>query len=298
MESEGIMRIITAIIVFFSSLFGGGEATSVGVIGGDSAQQAEVSADAMEVHFIDVGQGDCTLIKLKDGRTVLIDAGNNGDFKIIKPYLDSAGVNRIDYLVGTHPHADHIGAMDDVIKNYDIGKLYMPKAETNTKTFKDVLKAVSDKGLKITTGKRGVKVIDEDNLKLVMLAPNSDKYDELNNYSIVMRLTYGNTSFLFEGDAEDVSEREILQNGDDVKADVIKVGHHGSSSSSTEEYIDAVSPKHAVISCGVDNDYNHPHKETMQCLGERNINILRTDKDGSIIFKSDGKNISYEKTGK
>lgn len=291
-ESNGILDIIVAIILFFTSLFGGQTGNETSISG------TVADGENMIVHFIDVGQGDCTLIQLPDGRNMLIDAGNNGDIDIIKPYLDKNGVQKIDYIIGTHPHADHIGAMDDVINNYNIGEVYMPKAQADTKTFKNVLEAVSAKGLKIKTAKNGVVIFNENGMKAEMLSPFSESYDDLNNYSSVIKLTYGENVFLFQGDAEALVEEEILKSRADISADVIKAGHHGSSTSSTTSYIDAVNPKYAVISCGVDNDYGHPHRETLQTFNERGIKMLRTDTDGSIVFVSDGKNIEYHNTGK
>ncbi len=292
-DANGIVGIIVAILTFFASLFGGGEMSSTVVTTGGGT-----AGETMAVHFIDVGQGDSTIIQLPNGENMLIDAGNNGDIKIIQPYLEKLGVEKIDYLIGTHPHADHIGAMDDVIKNYEIGELYMPKAQANTKTYRDVLTAIADKGLIVKTAKSGVVIFDKDGVKAEMLAPCSETYKDLNNYSAVIKLTYNNTAFLFEGDAEDVSENEILQSGADVRADVIKAGHHGSSSSSTQAYIDAVKPTYAVISCGADNDYGHPHRETVATFNDKGIEMLRTDIDGSIVITSDGVNIECSKSGK
>ena len=209
------------------------------------------SSDRLQVHFIDVGQADCTLIQLPNGENMLIDAGNNENGSQVVDYVKRQRIGKIDYLVGTHPHADHIGGLDDVILQLDIGEIYMPKVQTNTKTFRDVLEAVQQKGLKIKTAKAGVEILNRDNLSIEILAPNADSYENLNNYSAVIRLVYGDNAFLFTGDAEALSESEITR---EVEAEVLKVGHHGSISSASEEFLDRVSPQYAYIPCGKDNN--------------------------------------------
>lgn len=251
-------------------------------------------AEDIEVHFIDVGQADSILIKSSTGKNMLIDAGNNDDEDLIYSYLKDKGIETLDIVVGTHPHEDHIGGLDTVINNFDVKKIYMPKVSNNTKTFEDVLLATKNKGLKITTPTSGDN-FELGNAKCTMLAPNSSTYDELNNYSIVIKLEYEDTSFLFTGDAEGISEQEMLNKGYDLSADVLKVGHHGSESSTTELFLEAVSPKHAVIMVGKDNSYGHPHDIILQRLKENNINVYRTDKSETIIATTDGKDITIDK---
>lgn len=245
--------------------------------------------DGIKIHYIDVGQGDSELIQIGD-KNILIDAGTS-DKKALD-YLKSIKVTKLDYVIATHPHEDHIGSMDDVIKACDVGIFYAPKVTQTTKTYENMIKALKDKNLKITVPKVGDTLTIGD-AELTFLAPNNSKYDDLNNYSIVCRLKYGNTSFLFMGDAQDVSESEILQKQLDIKSDVLKVGHHGSHSSTTQAFLDKVNPKYAVISCGKDNDYGHPHKETVTKLNDKNINVFRTDLEGTIIALSDGTNITF-----
>jgi beta-lactamase superfamily II metal-dependent hydrolase len=182
--------------------------------------------------------------------------------------------------------------MDDVIKAFDIGTFYAPKVTTTTKTFENMVKALKAKDLKMTVPKVGEE-ITIDNATLTFLAPNNDKYDEINNYSIVVKLKYGNNSFIFMGDAQDISESEILKKQLDVRADILKVGHHGSHSSTTKEFLDSVNPKYAVISCGKANGFGHPHKETLSKLNGKNINVFRTDLNGTVIAESDGKEVSF-----
>jgi beta-lactamase superfamily II metal-dependent hydrolase len=246
-------------------------------------------SEEIKIHYIDVGQGDSELIQIGD-KNILIDAGTS-DKKALN-YLKSIGITKIDYAIATHPHEDHIGSMDDVVKALDIGTFYAPKATNTTKTFENLANALKNKNLKFTVPKSGDTLTIGD-ATLTFLAPNSEKYEDLNNYSIVVKLKYGNNSFIFMGDAEDVSEGEILQKQLDVQADVIKIGHHGSHSSSTQAFLDKVNPKYAIISCEKGNDYGHPHKETLTKLNAKNISVFRTDLNGTIIATSNGKDITF-----
>jgi len=223
---------------------------------------------------------------------MLLDAGNNNDDETIINYIRAINGGKVNVVLATHPHEDHIGAMDDIIKNFTIDKFYMPRVTTNTKTFKDMLTAIENKGLKITEARGGVQIPIDDYTKVEILAPNSNKYENLNNYSAVVKISYGNTSFLFMGDAEKDSEEELLAYGYDLRADVLKVGHHGSNSSSTEEFLQAVSPKYAIISVGKDNEYGHPHEETLKRLSKHNATVFTTADNGTIRIISDGKNIT------
>lgn len=252
-----------------------------------------VKEDAkLNVHYIDVGQGDSEFIELPNGQTMLIDAGNPENGSQIVTYIKGLGHNKIDYLIATHPHADHIGGMEAVIKGLDIGKIYMPKASTNTKTFEDLLTTIQSKGLKINTAKSGVSMFKTGNLSADIIAPVNITGDDLNQYSAVMMLTYGSNKFLFTGDAGNESEGQITS---DVKADVLKVGHHGSDTSTSQAFLSKVSPKYAVIEVGKDNSYGHPTSATLAKLEKIGAIIYRTDKDGTIIFTSDAKTITVNK---
>ena len=249
------------------------------------------SDDKIISHYIDVGQGDASLIELSNGEVMLIDAGLASSSQKIIEYIKSLGYDRIDYVIATHPHADHIGGMAEVIKAFDIGTIYMPKAVSTSKTYENLLETIKEKGLHVKTGKAGVSVLQDENLTIDMLAPNQDKYSSLNNYSIVLKITYGNTSFLYTGDAEELSEKEITG---DVKADVLKVGHHGSDSSSSDEFLKRVNPKYAIISVGKDNSYDHPSSSTIHKLEKYTNYIYRTDLNGTITVTSDGENIDVK----
>lgn len=247
--------------------------------------------DTLNVHFLDVGQGDSIFIELPDEKTMLIDAGENYHGEGIINYIGDCGYSKIDYLVATHPHADHIGSMGYIVRNMDIGSVYTPKAAANTKTYENLLESISNKGLKITSAKAGLTIAEESDYIIDVLAPVTIDESDLNNSSAVIKLTYKNNSFLFTGDAE---KKELETITDDISADVLKVGHHGSNTSTTEEFLYEVRPKYAVISVGEGNEYGHPHKETLRLLEEFNCELYRTDIDKTVVFSSDGNTISVK----
>jgi competence protein ComEC len=250
----------------------------------------------MKVHCLDVGQGDSIFVQLPDGQNMLVDAGTKEEGKTVVHYLENAGVKKIDYLIATHPHEDHIGGMAAVFRSFEIGRVYMPKVTHTTKAYEDLLQVIQAERLKISTAKTGVEVIDSGGLSAVMLAPNSAVYEDMNDYSAVIKLTYGGIGFLFMGDAQLQSEQEMLANRFSLKAAVLKVGHHGSYSSTSPAFLDAVKPKYAVISTGAGNDYGYPHAITLQKLGM--IQVLRTDLNGNIVFITDGEGLQVYTSGK
>lgn len=247
--------------------------------------------NGLKVHYIDVGQGDSELIQV-NGKNLLIDAGPNESRDKLMSYLKKQNIKKFDYVIATHPDEDHIGGMGDVIKKYPIDKFYTPKKIVNTKTFKYMIQQLRNKNMKIDTPEPGIKLDLGKNTTAEMLAPNSMNYPDTNNYSVVLKITYGNTKFLFTGDAEKTSESEMIDKGYDLSADVLKVGHHGSSGSTSQQFLDKVDPKIAIISCGKNNKYGHPHKKTINKLKKKNIQIYRTDVDGTIILMSNGSKIS------
>lgn len=248
-------------------------------------------SDTLKVHFINVGQGEAILIQC-DGKNMLIDAGSNDKGELVKEYLKNEDVEKLDYVTGTHPHEDHIGGLDFIIDNFDIGKVIMPKVTANTRTFKDVINSIKNKNLKIKEPKVGTSY-SLGNASWEIIAPNSSNYESINNYSICIKLTYGYNSFLFTGDAEALSEEEMIKSGIDLSADLLKIGHHGSNSSTTEEFLTAVKPRYAVLSVETPNDYGHPHREVMKRLMEDHIPLLRTDQKNSIRATSNGEQIIF-----
>lgn len=251
-----------------------------------------ISDGNLYIHFLDVGQGDSTLIMLPNKEVMLIDCGTNKSGNSVVDYIKSLDIRRIDYLIGTHPHEDHIGGMDDVINSFEIGQVYMPRVTTDTKTFEDVLDAIANKGLLVNTAKSGVSILNEGDITAKFLAPVSDTYNNLNNYSAVVMLNYNGGSFLFTGDAEKESELEILKQRS-ISAHVLKVGHHGSTTSTADDFLNGVNPLYAVISCGSGNTYGHPHKEILDKLEDNNVTVLRTDKLGTIILEYDGNTFTF-----
>lgn len=243
------------------------------------------------VDYIDVGQGDSILIRQGEA-TMLIDGGTSECKEDLLAFLKAENVDRFEYIIGTHPHEDHIGSLDDVINAYDFDTILFPKVTSTTKTFENLVLAVQNRQKKFTTPVVGTEYTLGE-AKFEILAPNSSKYTSTNDYSIVIKLTYGENVFLFTGDAETSSEEEILNNNVDISADVLKLGHHGSTTSTSKKFLDAVNPKYAVISVGYDNSYKHPTKTTMEKLEDKNISVYRTDEQGTIECISDGKNITF-----
>lgn len=250
--------------------------------------------EGLDVHFINVGQGDAILI-VCDGEAMLIDGGDNHAEHILPDYLEKQGITSLRYIIATHPHADHIGGLDAAAQAVDdVDTVYLSCMDYNTKSFRDFLETVAEKG-----GTLEFPEVDSTfalgGAFLTVLGPRTYHVpNNWNNASIVLRLTYGDTAFLFTGDAEQEEETELLEAGCNVSCDVLKVGHHGSRTSSGYRLLYEAQPAYAVISCGEGNDYGHPHTEALSRLQDAGVSgILRTDLEGTIVFHSDGNNLTY-----
>lgn len=249
------------------------------------------SARQMEVHFIDVGQGDATLIAC-DGHYMLIDAGNNDKGTAVQSYLMSQGVEKLDYVIGTHPDADHIGGLDVVIYKFDCDTIIMPDVANDTRTYDDVVQAMKSKGYQTTYPVVG-ETYTLGGATFTIVAPNADYGNDMNDWSVGVLVQNGNNRFLFTGDAEEKAEEDILNNGIDISADVYAAAHHGSKTATSQAFLDKVSPTYVVISAGEGNKYGHPHAEVLNRLRAAGISVFRTDEQGTIVATSDGNNITW-----
>lgn len=267
----------------------------------DSEKKVEaVKRNGLEIKYIDVGQGNSTLVMLPDGKNLLIDAGSkeNGD-KLVS-YLKNEKIEKIDYLIATNADVNDIGGMPSVIENFDIGRVYAPNIEdiidayetekNVSEVYKSFTEALSAKKLVKLDASSGTHVYFSLSLTVDIISPNDSAYSDLNNYSTAVLLKYGQQKFIFMSDAENYSEQEIIDNGIDITSDVIMIGNHGSSAASGKSFIKAVAPKYAVISCGANNSEGYPHQETLKTLEQNETKVFRTDLNGTITLKSDGMN--------
>lgn len=249
-----------------------------------------VSPDAkdgeLRVIFLDVGQGASQLLISPSGNTMLIDGGNNDQEQVMLDYLTKYGVDKIDIMIGTHPDADHIGGLDAVIDQHEIGAIYMPKIQANTRTFESLLESIQRKGLKVKTAKAGVVLDWDEDVQIEMLAPVKSSEDS-NNMSAVLKITYREVSFLLTGDAERESEKFMMDSGADLEADVLLVGHHGSKTSTSASFLERVRPQIGVIQVG-ENSYGHPKEEILNRLEKAGVEVYRNDVQGSIEIATDG----------
>lgn len=262
---------------------------------GCTMQQPQVTmppetSTGLTVHFIDVGQADCALVQC-DGANMLIDGGNVEDSRLVVSYLLDQGVETLNYVVGTHAHEDHIGGLAAALATIPAEYVFCPVEDYDTKCFADFKEYAYQQGLVLVRPEPG-STWQLGSAVVTMLGPVED-YDDTNNTSIVLRIDYGETSFLFTGDAETQAEQDILDAGYDVSATVLKVGHHGSNTSSCYRWLREVAPSYGVISCGVDNDYGHPHDEPLSRLRDADVELYRTDLQGHIVCTSDGKTVSF-----
>lgn len=250
-------------------------------------------ASLLQVHYIDVDQGDSILIQTPGKQNILIDGGERNQGEYVKGYLKNQGVQHLHMVIGTHPHSDHIGGLEVVLEHFPADMVILPPVSHTSRTFEDLLSTIEKRNLSLVPVPSPEPYFLEEGLILEFLGPHRDFQDHLNNWSIVLKLTYQNHRFLFTGDIESGAESALLQDypSDRLSADVLKVPHHGSATSSTLPFLEAVTPKVSVISCGKENPYGHPHKETIQRLLNFSSELYRTDIQGTILLKSNGKEL-------
>ena len=248
----------------------------------------------LELTMIDVGQGDSFLLSCED-EIALIDCGTNSAGEEIVDYLQKQGIRKIDYIFGTHPHDDHMGGMLDVITKFEIGKIIIPQIKeqhAQTNWYRKLIKVIKEEGYELEYVELGT-VYSLGNAEIKVIGPITDPGNEKNNYSTVLKVSLGENEVIFTGDAEIKVEKDILEYGEDIEAEILKVGHHGSDTSTSEEWLEAINPKYALISCEIGNQHEHPIKEVMQRLKERGIEIYRTDESGTVIATITATNITF-----
>ncbi len=254
--------------------------------------ESEAFDEKLEIHFLDVKQGDCTIIKVGE-HAMIIDAGNNGYGTLVKTYIQNLGIEKLDYVIGTHPDADHIGGLDVVIYNFECGKVFMPDCSKDTRTYDDVIQACKNKNYKINSPIAGESFKLGDATFTIIAPLHYDYGDNFNDCSIAIRMEYGENSFLFTGDCEEAAEADLLESDTYLDADLFKVAHHGSKTANTEEFLKAVTPKYCVVSCGEGNSYGHPQAEVLNNLRSMGVKLYRTDEQGTVVAYSDGIDITF-----
>lgn len=252
----------------------------------------EQNSNELKLHYIDVGQGDAILVQFNN-KNMLIDSGPKKSSEKILKYLENLNIETIDVVIGSHPHEDHMGNMAAIVKKYSVASFFAPKVSVDQYFFENLAKELNNKNLKITPVYEGSTINFDSEIDIDIYWPEQNEtYDNLNNYSIVMTLRYGNNSFLFTGDIEKDCEKKIAADGSNIYADVLKVAHHGSKTSSSKNFLDKVNGEYAIIQCGLDNSYGHPVESILSDLTERGYKIYRTDLDGNIIVTSNGNTIN------
>lgn len=288
--------IITALLVAISYFFDPEGTGTLAPNADIDPSGANAPSGNLEAYILDVGQGDCIFLRSPSGNTMLVDTGESSAFGTVDSFLSSQGVDMLDVVVATHPHSDHIGGMSKIIESYEIGAFYMPEVAHNTPTFEKMLTALEQNDVNVFKAVASkTSVIEwDDQTEVRLLSPFNVTYDEINDYSIVIRVKFGNTSILLTGDAENLAERLMLKQlpGSYFRANVLKIGHHGASTSTLEKFLATVDPEIAVISVGEGNDYGHPTKTTLTKLENAGIMIYRTDLNSTVKITMDGSKVA------
>lgn len=299
-----VKGLVSIILVIIAAIFGinvkdiipdmnNSERTETPVSGQESNSVKPVEG-ILELTMIDVGQADCFL--LIQGETVaLIDCGTRSTGEDAVEYLKGIGITEIDYVIGTHPHDDHMGGMYDVITNFKVGKIIMPKAKAGEVTanwYMTLMNEIKSGNYQLEYAELGT-VYNLGDATMKIIGPISEPKDNINNYSIVMKVSFGEMDIIMTGDAEKEVEKDILKSGENIDAEILKVGHHGSDTSSSKEFLDAISPDYALISAKVGNKHEHPVKETMKKLKERDIEVYRTDENGTVVLTITTDDVSF-----
>ncbi|MCM2466200.1 MBL fold metallo-hydrolase [Methanoculleus oceani] len=261
--------------------------------------QPEIGSDLsgdLVVHFIDVGQGDSILIEFRD-KTMLIDAGERGMGERVIAYLEERNVERLDVVVATHAHSDHIGGLYDVVSAYPVGRFVDAAQPHPTATYENLLVLVEEQGIPYTAAERGQAIALDPDLEILILNPTPQPLGDINEDSVVLKVTYGDISYLFTSDAGNPAEESMIEAGLDLDADVLKVGHHASRYASSADFLAAVSPAISVIPVGEGNDYGHPHEEAVERIEATGSRIYRTDLDGTVIVATDGRALTVAAGG-
>ena len=243
------------------------------------------------VHYIDVGQADCTLIKYGD-MDILIDAGNTNSGKDVVSYLTRLGVDDLELVIATHPHADHIGGMYDVLKAFEIEAIWTTTATYDSSVYRSFTEQIAAQALNLHHPKPG-EVHNYEEIQLTVLGPVRENYTDINDTSIVVMMEFLGKRFLFAGDMESIAETEMMASGADVKADVLKVGHHGSYSSTSYSFLKAVDPDYGIIPVGRNNEYGHPHAAPLTRLITAGVRVYRTDTMGTVVCATDGNTLAF-----
>lgn len=286
------VQLLTAVIVVILGVLS--SFLDEGFISENFLTVREDTEGLLNIYYLDVGQGDATYINIGNF-DILIDAGSKSEKEKLIQQLEELNIDDFEMVIATHPHEDHIGGMEAVFERYNVKEFYMPKVTHTSKVFENMITAVDNEGIKVKIIKDGVTFDLGNGAYIDVYSPMYESYNNLNDYSPIMKLTFGENVFMFTGDAEAPVELEVVEKyGGYLKSDVLRFGHHGSSTSSTEEFIQAVNPKYGVISTGTNNMYGHPHREVLSLISEYGIETYRTDIDGQVVFISDGKTITVQ----